>query len=134
MSVLNEEQLNHFIDNTVNNTSHYDLAYIFYNIFKDKYRYIGKQRWDVYDYNNKEWKKDLYKFNLKNDIRLTMADYYLKRSIYWYKTSIDNKEMDIIYKMRGEKLLRIRNNLKNDKYISILIKEASAFFDYNPSK
>lgn len=126
---LNTDEINQLLDTCNNNLSHFDLALVFFNIFKHKYRYLGKKKWEYYDMHSQVWLLDTNKEKLKDDLRNGLSEMFLTRSIYWYDLSINSIDLELIYKMRSERLLKARGFLRSDKFISILIREASAFFD-----
>lgn len=127
----NIDGINNYIDNCNIKLSHYDMAFVLSNIYKNKYRYLGKQKWEYYDETEQAWKEDNNKKNLKYDIKLNLSDMFMKRSLHWFNLSytVTCVNLQILYKMKADKLLHAANFLKDDKYISTVIKEAGSFFD-----
>lgn len=126
--------INNYIDCCIlnKNSSHYDISLTVYEILKKKYRYNGLNIWEYFDDINNIWCIDEKCIHLKNDIQTIVCDNFLRRALYWDNKNegSDNINININCKLRSEKLLSCSNNLKNDKYISIIIKESRALFDY----
>lgn len=124
------EKLNEYIDNCNIKLSHYDMAYVLSKIYNNKYRYLGKKKWEYYDDDN-TWKDDENKKHLIKDIKNNLSNMFVKRSSHWLEMSLNEKcvNHEILYKIKSNKLLTAANYLKDDKYISIVIKEATSFFD-----
>lgn len=110
---------------------HYDIAIIVYKVFKNTYRYIGSNHWEFFDIVDKTWKPDIKCMKFKNDIKCVIADLFITRAMYWF--DISKTYTDIHEEMRAkfmyEKMTRASYTIKNDKFISIVIKEARGFFD-----
>lgn len=127
-----KEDIYIYIDRCNVEFTHYDIAIIVYKVFKKMYRYIGNKQWEYFDISTKKWAIDDKNKKLKLDIKTIICDLFTTRSIYWYDKSstCSDIDSDIFAKMKSEKMLNVGLKLKDDKYISIVIKEASSFFDY----
>lgn len=125
------EKINEYIDNCNIKLSHYDMAFVLSKIFNNKYRYLGKKKWEYYDDDDIIWKDDENKKHIINDIKYNLSNMFVKRSSYWLDLSLKEKcvDLEILYKIKSNKLLIAANYLNDDKYISIVIKEATSFFD-----
>ena len=111
--------------------THFDIANIFFKIFKNKYRYIGKKKWEYFDIHSKIWVLDIKNNRLSSDIKIVISDLFIQRSLYWSelaKTLTDIND-EIRAKMTSEKLVIASYKLKNEQFISVVIKEAQSFFD-----
>uniref|UniRef100_A0A6C0J013 Uncharacterized protein n=1 Tax=viral metagenome TaxID=1070528 RepID=A0A6C0J013_9ZZZZ len=130
MNTINN--INNDIDVLINNCityeSHMEIALVIYTLLKDKYRYIGDNKWEYY--NDNEWKKDKNNINLINDIKATVCNIFITKSIEWNNKYIIEEDSNIkyIYKRRYDSLIDIIVNLKNKKYINNIIKECKQFF------
>lgn len=127
----NIEDVNNCIDRCSFNLTHFDVANIIYKIFKNKYRYIGNRKWEYYDTTEKKWLRDHKKVKFKSDIKIIVSDLFIQRSVYWKQQSLQEKDIntEIHAKMRSENMVMSSYKLKNEGFISVVIKEAQSFFD-----
>jgi hypothetical protein len=112
--------INNYIDLCVINNTDYDISLVVYKILKGKYKYIKNNIWEYLDKYNK-WVCDIKQNNLKYSIKTTVYTYFIKRAIERCDKTNDGNIM-------SNKLLNISLKLKEDKYISIIIKESRQFF------
>jgi len=119
--------INNYIDLCVINNSHYDISIVVYKILKGKYRYIKNNVWEYLDKNN-NWVLDIKQTNLIYAIKTDVYKYFIRRSIEWN----DNKVLinnDILNNnIMSSKILKISSKLKENKFISAIIKESQQFF------
>jgi len=119
--------INNYIDNCISlKDNHYDIAFISYQLLKDKYKYEGRNKWNYYDNNKKEWIEDINMKQIKNDIKSVVVGKYLER----IKT-LNNNTNDQDKDLKIMRLLQIANKLKNEKFIVDLIKELKQFYNNN---
>ncbi len=119
--------INNYIDNCISlKDNHYDIAFISYQLLKGKYKYEGRNKWNYYDNNKKEWIEDINMKQIKNDIKSVVVGKYLER----IKT-LNNNTNDQDKDLRIMRLLQIANKLKNEKFIVDLIKELKQFYNNN---
>jgi len=112
--------INNCIDLCVINNTDYDISLVIYSILKGKYKYIKNNMWEYLDKNN-NWVCDIKQNNLKYSIKTEVYTYFIKRAIELCDKSNDANIM-------SNKLLIISSKLKEDKYISTMIKESRQFF------
>jgi len=113
------------IDSCITRNTDYDIANVIHKILKDKYKYIENNTWEYFDDITNKWYIDIKNKNLKNAIKNDICKEFIQRSIYWAnKTKTVNSKTDIM----SSKLLFIGNKMKDDKYISNIIKECKQFF------
>jgi hypothetical protein len=91
------------------------------------YHYIGDNKWEFLDKQDNQWKIDTRRRKLKTDIKTVVADIITKRYLYLYINNINND--DFYNKYTLNKMLSFSYKMKNDKFISVVIKEAQSFFD-----
>ena len=115
------------IDRINDKCTHYDASKIVYKILKNMYRYIGDNKWEFLDKQDNQWKIDTVRRKLKTDIKTVVADIITKRYLYLYINNINND--DFYNKYTLNKMLSFSYKMKNDKFISVVIKEAQSFFD-----
>ena len=113
------------IDACITCNTDYDIANVIHKILKNKYKYIENNMWEYFDDISNKWNIDIKKKNLKNAIKNDVCKEFIQRSIYWAnQTKTVNSKTDIM----SSKLLFIGNKMKDDKYISNIIKECKQFF------
>lgn len=119
-----------YIDCCIINGSHYDISLACVELLKDCHKYIGDNVWEFKN-NNNEWCVDDKCSNLKNDIKTTVCNAFIERSIFWENKSRQDSDINISIddKFRSSRLLKISSKLKDDKYISTIIKESKQFFN-----
>jgi hypothetical protein len=117
--------MENIIDACITSNTDYDIANVIHKILKDKYKYIENNTWEYFDDITNKWYIDIKNKNLKNAIKNDICKEFIQRSIYWAnKTKTVNSKTDIM----SSKLLFIGNKMKDDKYISNIIKECKQFF------
>jgi len=112
--------INNCIDLCVINNTEYDISLVVFKILEGKYRYISNDVWEYLNNDNK-WVKDIKNNNFKYSIKTEVYTYFIKRAIELCDKTDDT---NII----SGKLLDISSKLKEDKYISNIIKESKQFF------
>lgn len=127
----NVDVINGYIDQCNNNLTHYDISLIVHIVFKKYYRYIGDKSWEYYDIRNGIWKHDVKSQNMRNDINSVISDLFSTRSLHWLRISeqCSDINLSIHAKYLSEKMLNTSLKLKNNAFISVVIKEARSFFD-----
>jgi hypothetical protein len=127
----NVDEINRCIDRMYHTLTHYDAAIIVFMILKRMYRYIGKGRWEYYDAQDRLWKIDDCKRKIRSDIRILVSDCFIKRSLYWYNLSLQCTDLNDknAKHYTSNKILTFSTKMQNDKFISVVIKEAQPFFD-----
>jgi hypothetical protein len=124
-----ENELSQSIDKCIFNNSDYDIATVCYKFLKDKHRYVKNNVWEyliTYKNGNTIWGIDINNQHIAYSIKTIICSAFTKRSLYWS----DKKGNDIYYdtELISLKLLNISSKLKDNKYISVLIKECKQFF------
>ena len=118
--------MDNIIDGCITNNSDYDIANVIYIILKNNFRYIENNVWEYLEDN--KWYVDKKNEKLKHAIKTIVCKEFIERSIFWAKkTETVNSKSDMI----SSKLLFIGTKLKEDKYISNIIKECKQFFINN---
>ena len=136
-AIIND--INNHIDICISNHSHYDIALVCYKCLKDKHRYVSKTSSasssssasntnnNTWEYStNAVWATDVNSQQLIYSIRTIVCRAFTKRSLYWEDAMDNEKYPDT--SVIASKLLQISSKLKDNKYISVLIKECKQFF------
>jgi hypothetical protein len=123
--------IDQYIDCCIINGSHYDVSQAAVEILKNILKYIGNNTWQ---YKNEMgiWVNDEKQNMLKYELKTRVCNAFIERSLFWHnKGSEENIDINISIdcKFRANKLLNISSKLKDDKYISTIIKETKQFFD-----
>lgn len=121
-----DENITRSLDRCFISDSHYDISVICYELFKDKFKYTGKNIW-VYLKDN-QWLIDKKTYKLINFIQTTVCNAFIERALYW-NSSIESDIFSFDKRLIAEKLLQICNKLKNYNYVSVIIRESKQFFD-----
>jgi hypothetical protein len=129
------DTINRYIDQCNYNLTHYDVSVIVHKVFKSMYRYKGSNQWEYFDNNDMLWKDDKQKRKFRHDIKTVVSDLFITRYMHWYAMSNSvqsDVNSQVHAKFMADKMFRISYKLKDDKFLSIVIKEAQPFFDiYN---
>jgi len=133
-AIMND--INNHIDICVSNNLHYDIALVCYKCLKDKHRYVSnassasstsKTNNNTWEYStNAVWATDVNSQQLIYSIRTIVCRAFTMRSMYWEDAMDNEKYPDT--SVIASKLLQISSKLKDNKYISVLIKECKQFF------
>ena len=119
--------LNNSIDLCIINNNHYDISLVVFKILKYKYRYQKNNIWEYLDKNN-NWVQDIKHKNMIYSIKTDVYKHFIKRAIEWNDNSVLNNNYNINNNIISDKLLFLSLKLKNNKYISSIIKESQQFF------
>ena len=132
-AIIND--INNHIDMCVSNNSHYDIALVCYKCLKDKHRYGSNGSNDnhnnTWEYSTTtaattKWTTDVNSKQLIYSIRTIVCRAFTLRAMYWEDARDNEKYPDTA--VIASKLLQISSKLKDNKYISVLIKECKQFF------
>lgn len=137
-AIMND--INNHIDMCVSNNSHYDIALVCYKCLKDKHRYGSNDsngsngsnhNNNTWEYSTTtaattKWTTDVNSKQLIYSIRTIVCRAFTLRAMYWEDARDNEKYPDTA--VIASKLLQISSKLKDNKYISVLIKECKQFF------
>jgi hypothetical protein len=118
------------IDLCVSDSTDYDIACVVHKCLKDRHRYVKDNIWEYLKIGesreSREWVVDKNAKELTYAIKTKVCNAFTKRSLYWGDIKDCDKYPDT--EVISIKLLQISSKLKDNKYISILIKECKLFF------
>jgi hypothetical protein len=123
------EDIAKYIDMCIFNSTHFDIAIVVHKYLKDNYRYVKDNTWEYLKTKNAEgsiWDIDINNQHLIYSIKTIVCCAFTERSLYWADIKNSDKYSDT--EIISIKLLNISSKLKDNKYISILIKECKQFF------
>jgi hypothetical protein len=129
---MHNNEINKLIDNITIDISDYNIAILISSILKNKYKYIGNNKWVYYSFNENIWLNDTKNKKLIDDINLNITNLILNRINNnddlktHYINDIDKYNN---YEIINKKLLFIINKLNNKKYIKSIIKEVRSFLN-----
>jgi hypothetical protein len=126
-----------YIDMCISDSTHYDIACVVHKCLKDRHRYVrdirdikdikDNDKDNVWEYlKDGEWVVDKNAVELTYAIKTKVCNAFTRRSLYWGDIKECDKYPDT--EVISIKLLQISSKLKDNKYISILIKESKLFF------
>ena len=136
------------LDACISNNSHFDIANVIHHYLKDKHRYAENNVWEYLktDATTKKqsWELDVDNKEFMYSIKTIVCKAFTVRSLYWANVNNDGCESGDgsggsissssdsgnypDTEMISLKLLNISSKLKDNKYISVLIKECKQFF------
>jgi hypothetical protein len=130
---VDSADINMHIDMCIFNSTHYDIACVVHKCLKGRHRYANTNIWeylksseDGKSSKSGEWVIDKNAEELTYAIKTKVCNAFTKRSLYWGDIKECDKYPDT--EVISMKLLQISSKLKDNKYISILIKESRLFF------
>ena len=130
------------LDACISNNSHFDIANVIHYYLKDMHRYAENNVWEYLktDATTKKqsWELDVDNKEFMYSIKTIVCRAFTVRSLYWANVNNDGGVRgDGSISSSGDypdtemislKLLNISSKLKDNKYISVLIKECKQFF------
>ena len=132
------------LDACISNNSHFDIANVIHYYLKDKHRYAENNVWEYLktDATTKKqsWELDVDNKEFMYSIKTIVCRAFTVRSLYWANVNNDGSDGSVSgvsgvsgsdypdTEMISLKLLNISSKLKDNKYISVLIKECKQFF------
>ena len=129
------------LDACISNNSHFDIANVIHYYLKDKHRYAENNVWEYLktDATTKKqsWELDVDNKEFMYSIKTIVCRAFTVRSLYWANVNNDGSVSGVSgvsgsdypdTEMISLKLLNISSKLKDNKYISVLIKECKQFF------
>ena len=136
------------LDACISNNSHFDIANVIHHYLKDKHRYAENNVWEYLktDATTKKqsWELDVDNKEFMYSIKTIVCKAFTVRSLYWANVNNDggdgseSGDGSSVSGVSGSdypdtemislKLLNISSKLKDNKYISVLIKECKQFF------
>lgn len=129
---MNNNEINKLIDNITTDISDYNIAILISSILKNKYKYMGNNKWVYYNLDENKWLNDKQNKKLIDDINYNITNLILNRINYYndLKTyCINDIDKYNNYEIINKKLLFIINKLNNKKYIKSIIKEVRSFLN-----
>lgn len=128
--ILSSQDILTHIDLCVSDSTDYDIACVVHKCLKDRHRYVKDNIWGYLKIcesrESSEWVVDKNAKELTYAIKTKVCNAFTKRSLYWGDIKECDKYPDT--EVISIKLLQISSKLKDNKYISILIKECKLFF------
>ena len=80
---MHNNEINKLIDNITIDISDYNIAILISSILKNKYKYIGNNKWIYYSFDENIWLNDKKNKKLIDDINLNITNLILNRINYY---------------------------------------------------
>lgn len=129
---MHNNEINKLIDNIISDISDYNIAILISSVFKNKYKYIGNNKWEYYNYSENIWQNDNKNKKLIYDINTNITNLILNRINDYNELknlNINDTDKYNNYDIINNKLLLIINKLHNKKYLNSIIKEVKSFLN-----
>lgn len=123
-------EITKLIDNITIDISDYNIAILISALLKNKYKYIGNNKWQYYNSETNIWLNDTKNKRLIEYINTNITNVILNRINYYNElknNNIENIDNFNNYDIINNKLLNIINKMHNKKYLNSIIKEAKSF-------
>jgi P4 family phage/plasmid primase-like protien len=134
---VRDKTIDHMISQTIDDCTEWDLAYVMFNYFKDKFRCASIKHKIWYYYKNHRWEENEMGNKFRYEISNTLSRIYSEKASEYAEKALnlsktDTKLSDDLKKKSGN-LSDIAMNLKRTGYKQNIMKEASEiFFENDP--
>jgi P4 family phage/plasmid primase-like protien len=108
--------------------AHFDVARVVHALYKDAYRFVGKDCWFVYRPEKHRWTRSREGLQLRLLLSNEIVRKFMERSIYWGNQALLDPEERERYKERSDKLSKITTKLKTSNYKDGVMKECKSLF------
>lgn len=108
--------------------AHFDVARVVQALYKDAYRFTGKDCWYTYRIEKHRWVRTREGLQLRLLLSEEVVKKFMERSIYWSNEALRNQEQRSLYDEKSRKLSEIAVNLKKSSYKDGVMKECKCLF------
>jgi len=108
--------------------AHYDVARVVHALYKDAYRFVGKDCWYVYRPEKHRWTRSREGLQLRLLLSNEIVRKFMERSLYWANQALMNPDDRDRYKEKSDKLSKITIKLKTSNYKDGVMKECKSLF------
>lgn len=108
--------------------AHFDVARVVQAMYKDAYRFTGKDCWYTYRQEKHRWVRTREGLQLRLLLSEEVVKKYMERSIYWSNEALRNQEQRSLYDEKSRKLSDIATQLKKSSYKDGVMKECKCLF------
>lgn len=135
----NLQRYNEILDKNVNalvdksagtQGAHYDVASVIHAMYKDRYRFITKDVWYVYDDDRHRWVRTNEALRLRMILSNEVVAKFLARAQYWNTMAIsaDDSTTRDTYDKKATQMLDIAKKLKTNGYKNGVMAECKCLF------
>jgi len=110
------------------NGAHYDVARVVQGLFKDSYRFTGKDCWYTFKPEKHRWVRNREGLQLRLLLSNDVCKKFMERSLYWNNEAIRNQDNRSSQDEKSKKLSEIAINLKKSGYKDGVMKECKCLF------
>lgn len=108
--------------------AHFDVARVVQAMYKDAYRFTGKDCWYTYRPEKHRWVRSREGLQLRLLLSEEVVKKFMERSIYWSNEALRNQEQRSLYDEKSRKLADIATQLKKSSYKDGVMKECKCLF------
>jgi P4 family phage/plasmid primase-like protien len=108
--------------------AHFDVARVVHALFKDAYRFTGKECWYVFRPDKHRWIRSREGLQLRLLLSNEICRKFIERSIYWGNQGVVNPETRDASVDKSTKLAKIATKLKTCSYKDGVMKECKCLF------
>jgi P4 family phage/plasmid primase-like protien len=108
--------------------AHYDVARVVHALYKDAYRFVGRDCWYVYRPDKHRWIRSREGLQLRLLLSNEIVRKFMERSLYWANQALINEEDRERFKEKSDKLSKITIKLKTSNYKDGVMKECKGLF------
>jgi P4 family phage/plasmid primase-like protien len=108
--------------------AHFDVARVVHALYKDAYRFTGKECWYVFRPDKHRWIRSREGLQLRLLLSNEICRKFIERSIYWGNQGVVNPEARDACVDKSTKLAKISTRLKTCSYKDGVMKECKCLF------
>ena len=108
--------------------AHYDVARVVHALYKDAYRFVGRDCWYVYRPDKHRWVRSREGLQLRLLLSNEIVRKFMERSLYWVNQALLNPDDRERFKEKSDKLSKITIKLKTSHYKDGVMKECKSLF------
>jgi P4 family phage/plasmid primase-like protien len=117
------------VDNCIGSDgAHFDVARVVHALYKDAYRFVGRDCWYVYRPEKHRWVRSREGLQMRLMLSNEIVRKFMERSIYWGNQALINADDRERFKEKADKLSKITTKLKTSNYKDGVMKECKSLF------
>lgn len=108
--------------------AHFDVARVIQALYKDTYRFTGKDCWYTFKAEKHRWVRSVEGLQLKLLMSTEVCKKFMERSIYWTNEALRNQDQRNSYDEKSKRLSDISIQLKKSGYKDGVLRECKCLF------